>query len=278
MKLEGKVVVVTGASCGIGRSIAHALVREKARVVFAARSTERLAAEVRQATQEGGDALAAPLDVASMSSVEAAVAQILAHYGRIDVVVNCAGNAGEMGLWAATAPEAVQALFEVHLFGTERVMRAVVPAMRRQGGGTIVNFASTLAWVPMPGAAAYSAAKAAVTSLSEALREELAAERIDVRVFAPPHTSTEAGKRMPLDLPKIFEPQWVAAEFIAFLRGRRARALPGGNGMLLLLQRLSPRLAAQIMNGLGWKALAKVAAGALPTHPAPAAGVLPPPG
>ena len=110
------------------------------------------------------------------------------------------------------------------MLGSERVMRAALPAMRRQESGIIVNFASTVAWVPMPGAAAYSAAKAAIVSLSEALREELRQDGIDVRVFAPPHTSTEAGKRMPLDLPKIFTPEWVAEQFVDFLRGKRARA------------------------------------------------------
>ena len=85
-----------------------------------------------------------------------------------------------------------------------------------------------------------------------------------MRVFAPPHTSTEAGRRMPLDLPKIFTPEWVASEFVTFLRGRRPRALPGGNGMLLFLQRVSPRLASRIMAGLGFKALSKVLGGELP--------------
>lgn len=69
---------------------------------------------------------------------------------------------------------------------------------------------------------------------------------------------------MPLDLPKIFTPEWVALEFVAFLRGNRSRALPGGNGMLLLVQRVSPRLASRIMSNLGFKALSKVVGGELP--------------
>jgi NAD(P)-dependent dehydrogenase (short-subunit alcohol dehydrogenase family) len=268
MNLDGSVIVVTGASSGIGLTIAHALVDEGARVVFTARSRERLEAEVKKATARGGDAIAVSMDVTSDDSVSAALEVILARFGRIDVVVNDAGNAGEMNLWSAMSPQIVRETFDVHLHGTERVMRAVLPTMQRQRSGTIVNFASTVAWVPMPGAAAYSAAKAAVVSLSEALREELRSDGVDVRVFAPPHTSTEAGKRMPLDLPKIFAPEWVAAEFIAFLRGTRARALPGGNGMLLLVQRFSPRLASRIMNKLGFNALSKVLRGDLPPPPA----------
>jgi NAD(P)-dependent dehydrogenase (short-subunit alcohol dehydrogenase family) len=271
VKVDDKVIVVTGASSGIGLAIAHALVREGARVAFTARSADRLKAEVERAMLGGGDAIAVPMDVTSDGSVEAAIEVVLARYGRVDVVVNNAGNAGEMNLWSVTSPSALREMFDVHLLGTERVMRAVLPTMRQQGGGMIVNFASTVAWVPMPGVAAYSAAKAAVVSFSEALREELKGEQIDVRVFAPPHTSTEAGKRMPLDLPKIFEPDWVASELVAFLRGKQARALPGGNGMLLFIQRLSPRLASRIMSGLGFKALAKVGS-AEPPRLAPPAG------
>ena len=272
MKIEGKVIVVTGASGGIGLEIAHALARAGARVVFTARSVERLEAEAARAREQGGDAIAVGMDVTSDNSVKEAIDAVLAQYHRIDVVVNNAGNGGEMNLWSAMTADEVRQMFDVHVLGSERVMRAVLPAMRRQGGGTIVNFASTVAWVPMPGAAAYSAAKAAIVSLSESLREELGKENIDVRVFAPPHTSTEAGKRMPLDLPKIFAPDWVAAEFVAFLRGKRPRALPGGNGMLLFVQRMSPRLASRIMTGLGFKALSKVLGGELPPRALPPAG------
>jgi short-subunit dehydrogenase len=95
----------------------------------------------------------------------------------------------------------------------------------------------------MPGASAYSAAKAAVVALSESLRAELRGSGIDVRVFTPPHTSTTSGKHWPLDLPKIFEPAWVAQQFVRALRGDRPRAMPGGNAMLLLVQRVWPGLA-----------------------------------
>lgn len=260
MEPKHSVVLVTGASSGIGLEIARELVREGARVVFAARSIDRLRAEVEAATKAGGTALAVEMDVTSDASVAAAVDATIAAFGRIDAVVNNAGNGGEMSLWAASPATATQAMFDVHVLGTDRVMRAVVPIMRAQRSGTIINFASTVAWVPMPGAAAYSAAKAAVVALSQALREELRGEQIDVRVFAPPHTSTESGLAMPLDLPKIFEPTWVAKQFVRMLRGNQVRALPGGNGMLLFVQRLSPRLAARIMNGLGFKALDKAVA------------------
>jgi short-subunit dehydrogenase len=253
--MKQKVILVTGASEGIGLEVARALCREGAQVVFAARSKDKL----EKAAQAAGG-LAVVMDVTSDQSVKDGVDAILARFGRIDIVINNAGNAGAMSLWAAMDADAVRRMFDVHVLGAERVMRAVLPSMLQRRAGMIVNFASAVAWVPMPGAAAYSAAKAAVVSLSEALREELRESGIDVRLFAPPHTSTDAGKALPLDLPKIFAPEWVAEQLVHFLRGKRARVLPGGNSMLLFLRRISPSLASRIMNGLGFKALAKVQA------------------
>jgi NAD(P)-dependent dehydrogenase (short-subunit alcohol dehydrogenase family) len=260
MELANKVVVVTGASNGIGLAIAHALAAQRARVVFAARTLPKLEIEAASARANGGHALAVELDVTSEASVARAVDSVLQQLGRIDVLINNAGNGGAVGLWSAAGPSAMRDMFDVHLLGSERMMRAVVPAMRAQGSGVIVNFASTVAWVPMPGAAAYSSAKAAVVALSHALRAELAREGIDVRVFAPPHTSTDAGKAWPLPLPKIFTPDEVADQLLSALRSNEPRAVPGGNALLLFMQRVSPRLAASIMDTIGWKTLARVQA------------------
>ncbi len=260
MDLTNQVVLVTGASRGIGLEIAKLLVQRGARVGFAARSEECLVAETRALGNLAERALPLVMDVTAKSSVSAAVERMLARFGRIDLLVNNAGGVAGVRPWLDDSSVLVERLFDVNVFGTERVMRATLPAMLAQGKGTIVNFASTLAWVSMPGAAAYSAAKAAVVSLSTALREELRGQGIDVRVFAPPHTSTETGRTMPLDLPKIFEPSWVASEFVRSLAGSRATVLPGGNGALLALQRLSPALAARIMNGIGFRALERAKA------------------
>ena len=97
-----------------------------------------------------------------------------------------------------------------------------------------------------------------MTADQKALRAELKSSGIDVRVFSPPHTSTAAGNDWPLDLPNIFEPAWVAQQFVRALRRDAPRTLPGGNGMLLLIQRIYPGLAERIMNGLGFRALAKL--------------------
>jgi NAD(P)-dependent dehydrogenase (short-subunit alcohol dehydrogenase family) len=258
MKLHDRVVLVTGASAGIGLEIANQLVREGARVAFAARSLPKLHTAVEAATRSGGSAIAVQMDVTDDASVVNAVAEVVREFGRIDVLVNNAGNGGTLGLWAASDSAAVRAMFDTHVFGSERVTRAVLPTLLAQRSGVVVNFASTVAWVPMPGATAYSAAKAAVVAMSASLRAELKESGIDVRVFSPPHTSTAAGNDWPLDLPKIFEPEWVAQQFVRALHSDASRATPGGNGMLLLIQRIYPALAVRIMNGLGFRALARL--------------------
>jgi len=256
MEIKDRVVLVTGASMGIGHAIAQALVAAQARVVFAARSLDKL----RVATQEhGARAFAVGMDVTRDDSVDLAVQRVEREFGAIDVVVNNAGSGGGMSRWRDTDSHSLRDMMDVHFLGTERVMRAVVPSMIQRGSGTIVNFSSTLGYVAMPGTAGYNAAKAAVVMLSRTLRAELRTQGVDVRLFSPPHTSTDSGKDMPLNLPKIFEPDWVAQQFVKFLKGSRAELLAGGNGSLLVIQRMWPSLAGLIMERIGFDALERVA-------------------
>jgi short-subunit dehydrogenase len=137
----------------------------------------------------------------------------------------------------------------------------VLPLMTAQGGGTIVNIASTVAWVPMPLAAAYSSAKAAILAFSSALRDELAADGIRVMVFSPPHTRTEAGEAWPLKGPQVFEPEQVAADLVRAVRRNRRTFLSGvGNRILLVIQRIWPAYAAIIMKSIGLAAHRRVVA------------------
>ena len=247
MEMKGSVIIVTGASQGIGREIAHALAKESAMVVFAARSIDKLRLE---ASKAGSNAIAVQMDVSNDQSIEKAIREIMDRYGRIDAVINNAGFNGSLSLWSDTNSSQTRQIFDTHVYGTERVMRAIVPIMRKQKSGVIVNFASIVAWVPMPGAAAYSAAKAAIVSLSETLREELREFGIAVRVFSPAHTNTGFA----LERPTRATPQSVAQDFVEFLHGEQACATT--EGLLLFMKRIFPRMTANIMNQTGFKALA----------------------
>ncbi len=258
MELRGSVVLVTGASSGIGRAVGRRLAAEGAKVAFAARRLPELNAAVEAVRAEGGEAFAVPLDVTSDSSVQACVQAVVERYGRLDAVINNAGSAGRLELWAKSDTSTTMAMYDVHVFGTERVTRAALPHLLASGG-TLVNVASTVAWVPMPAAAAYSSAKAAVVAFSASLRAELRGTGVRVVVFAPPHTKTESGDQWPLNLPKLFTPEWVAESLAGALRGRGEEYVVGGNAALLFIQRLSPSLAAGIMRRVGLNAVKRLA-------------------
>ena len=263
MDLEDKVILITGASSGFGLASAKALAHAGAKVALAARTRDALDLAVSELRAAGADALAVPMDVTDDDSVERGVRSVEQHFGRVDVVINNAGNGGLLAYWADTPAAHTRTTFDVHVFGMERVSRAVLPGMRSRGAGAIVNIASTVGWVAMPGGAAYCAAKAAVLSFTEALAGELAGQGVTVSVFAPPHMSNESGQKWKLDA-QVFSPEWAAAQLVKFLRKDRRRFLAGAsNRMLLVLQRLSPSLAASIMRSMGLRALQRAQ---LPAH------------
>jgi NAD(P)-dependent dehydrogenase (short-subunit alcohol dehydrogenase family) len=260
MNLKDKVVLITGASQGIGLAAAQQLAAAGAQVVLAARRGDRLAAEVAELRAAGLRASAVELDVTIDTSVQTGVAQVLAEYGRIDVLVNNAGNGGNLAFYLQDQSANLRDMFNTHMFGTERMTRAVLPSMLERATGRIVNVVSTVAYVPMPGATAYCAAKAAIVAFTNALRGELAHTPIQLVLFSPPHTQTEAGQAWPLDLPKEFSVDYAASALVAVLNKDHKDRLAGGNNMLLWLQRISPSWAGNIMRDIGLKATRKALA------------------
>jgi short-subunit dehydrogenase len=262
MKLNDKVILLSGASRGIGAEAARELARQGAHVVLAARTLSELEGNAAAIRAAGGRASAVELDVTCAESVDRAVSRVLAELGRIDVLVNNAGNGGSLGFWLDADASRSEQLFQVHVFGSERMTRRVLPAMLERGSGRVVNVVSAVGYVPMPGAAAYSAAKAAVIAHTAALRGELSGTGIELVLFSPPHTQTESGKAWPLELPRQFSPRFAAEALVTALRRDRKDVLAGGNHSLLYLQRLAPALAQGIMNRVGLKAVRKVRASA----------------
>lgn len=181
-----KVVLVTGASSGIGQAIAAALAAQGWRVFGTSRSGAPIAAP-------GIEMIA--LDVDDDASVERGVAAVLARAGRIDAAVNNAGWA-IMGAVEDTAIAEAKAQMETNFFGVLRVCRAVLPAMRRQGGGAIVNISSLSGLFGTPFSGLYSASKFAVEGMSEALRFETRQLGIRVVLIEPgDHASALAARR-----------------------------------------------------------------------------------
>ena len=179
--LGGRVWLVTGASSGFGREIARAALRRGDRVAATARETEALA-DLAAEAPEG--VLAVRLDVTDPEGVRRAVEETVGRFGRIDVLVNNAGR-GQVGAVEETTDEELRAIFDVHLFGPAALVRAVLPVMRRQGSGAIVQMSSFGGQVAYPGFGAYCATKFALEGLSEALAAEVAPFGVKVLIVEP---------------------------------------------------------------------------------------------
>jgi NAD(P)-dependent dehydrogenase (short-subunit alcohol dehydrogenase family) len=179
--MTSKVALVTGASSGIGEATAERL----AAAGFKVFGTSRRAAAVGPRSFE-----MLTLDVTSERSVEAAVTEVMRAAGRLDVLVNNAG----FGVAPAAAEESstgqAQSIFDTNFFGVVRMTRAVVPHMRQQGGGRIINIGSVLGFLPMPYGALYAATKHAIEGYSESLDHELRTWGIRVSVIEPAYTKT----------------------------------------------------------------------------------------
>ncbi len=182
MKIKGSIALVTGASSGIGEATAKRL----------ATAGYKVYGTSRRGAQSGQRSFAMlPLDVTSDASVEAAVKELIRLEGRIDLLVNNAG----FGVAPAGAEESsidqAKAIFETNFFGLIRMTRAVLPHMRRQGKGRIINIGSVLGFLPMPYGALYAATKHAVEGYSESLDHELRTRGIRVSVIEPAYTKTQ---------------------------------------------------------------------------------------
>lgn len=178
---DQKVVLITGASSGIGSATAEHLVSRGYRVFGTARSPQRTA------TPSGVSLL--PLDVTVASSVSRAVQTVLDAAGRIDVLVNNAGL-GVFGAFEETSIEQAQGLFDTNVFGVIRTSQAVLPHMRARRSGLIVNVSSVQGFIPAPYAAIYSSTKHALEGLSESLDHEVRQFGIRVVLVEPAFTRT----------------------------------------------------------------------------------------
>ena len=182
MNTKNKVALVTGASSGIGEATALQLSKAGYKVYGTSRRGGK-------AAQRAFEML--PLDVTSDESVDAAVGEVIRLEGRIDLLVNNAGFSVAPAGAEESSIEQAQAIFDTNFFGTVRMTRAVVPHMRRQGSGRIINIGSVLGFLPMPYGALYAATKHAIEGYSESLDHELRTRGIRVSVIEPAFTKTQ---------------------------------------------------------------------------------------
>ena len=255
LSLEGKTVLITGGSRGIGFATAQAALKRGARVVLAARDELQLEAAARRLGGARGQVFVQQIDVTDEHMVCRAIDAILATAGAIDVLINNAGGATQ-GLFADLPMIAIEDEINLDYLGPLRVLKAVLPHMRERGQGTVVNIASALGFVAYPTMANYSAAKAAVARVTEALEFELRSDGIDVLLFVPGHTATDAIKKLKLEGPPVARPEAVGEHIIAAVCARRRFAVHGsGNKMLLLISRLWPWYARYILRYMALRSL-----------------------
>jgi len=181
--LKGKVAIVTGASRGIGRSIALGLAAEGCRLAICARGVERLEQTAGEARALGVEVMAKPVDATDGAALEAFVAAVGQQFGRIDVLVNNVGGGGK-DTFQETTDEDWAGAFDLTLWPAIRTSRLVVPWMERQGGGAIVMISSIFGreWGGRP---AYNVVKAAENALSKSMARQLAPKGIRVNAVAP---------------------------------------------------------------------------------------------
>jgi len=226
MEMDGKVVVITGASMGIGEAIAKVFADKGASVVLLSRDACRAEA-ARHRVGHTDRTLALACDVRHREEVDRALALTLHHFNRVDVWVNNAG-VGIRDSVADVEMPALRELFETNFFGTIVCLQAVVPALREAGGGTIINISSVAGHIPVPFMTLYSASKFALNALGKGARLELQRDHINVLTVCPGYVRTDFGEHVVANRRGTVRPksvQGITAERVAqaAYRGYRKR-------------------------------------------------------
>ncbi len=189
-KLDGKVAIITGASSGIGAATAIALAEAGARVAISARRLDRLETLARRITAAGGQAMSIAADVADEAQVREMLSQTQSALGRVDILINNAGVA-LLGPIDGADTEDWRRMMNLNVMGLMYATHAVLPVMKTQGEGHIVNVSSLAGRIANAGTAVYNASKWAVGAFSEALRKEVYRDNIRVSIVEPGVVATE---------------------------------------------------------------------------------------
>jgi short-subunit dehydrogenase len=256
--LAGKRVILTGATGGIGRATAAALVREGARVAIAARSEDALDDLAGDLRRLGGEVVAAPCDVTMAADRERLMATAVQSFGGLDILINNSG-VGSFGHFVTSTEDVVRRVMEVNYFGPVELIRLAAPHLMTGHQPAVVNVTSMTGRRGMPAWPEYSASKFALVGMSEALRGEFARFDIDVLTIVPGLTSSGFDRNMlrrdgKMNIPfgSGMPPEQVAVGIVrAIQKNRRETVLGFEARWMLRLNRFVPRL-------LNWLIVRKV--------------------
>jgi len=194
--LQGKVVLITGASSGFGEDAARLFAKEGCKVVMAARRLERLQAVAADIQNAGGEALAFPTNVSERAEIDVLVQTVLERYGKIDILFNNAGFGGVDWFEKLKPERHIETLIRVNLIGTMLVTYAVLPNMLKRRAGHIINMSSVAGLIASPLITTYAASKYGVRAFTDALRREVAPFGIKISGIYPGPATTEFGERL----------------------------------------------------------------------------------
>jgi short-subunit dehydrogenase len=253
--LAGKVAVVTGASMGIGEAIAKLFAEQGASVVLLSRDAAR--AEATRARMGLPERTAAfSCDVRHSEEIDRVIALTLHHFHRIDIWINNAGH-GLLDSVSQMQLSACHDLFETNFFGAVAALQAVVPVMRQQGGGAIINISSVAGHIPLPFHAAYSASKFALNAIGKAARSELKKDGIHVLTVCPGYVQTAFGenalrgkelKRVrPSSVRGITAERVARAALRGYVKGKREVIVPWTMHIFVKLYQLFPSVVERAM-------------------------------
>lgn len=234
-----QIVFITGASSGIGYALAQQLAPKGCALVLAARRTDLLEALCEEVRRTGGEAIALTCDVGDQAQVKQAIAETIAHFGRIDLAILSAGIGGPTSA-AEFKAEKFQRLLQTNLMGVAFCLEELLPLMRRQGGGTIAAISSLAGDRGFPGSAGYCATKAALSTLFDGLRAELKTHGIRLVTIEPGYIltpMTESFGKMPFMMPADEAAQLIVRRLE---QGDRVIRFPLAASVFMKLMRILP--------------------------------------
>lgn len=262
MDLTGKIVVVTGASMGIGEAIAKSFADRGASIVLLSRDAARVEA-ARGRVGHLERTLAISCDMRHREEIDRAIALTVHHHQRIDVWVNNAGH-GLMDTVAEMVMPACHDMFETNFFGAVSAMQAVIPIMRQQGGGTIINISSVAGHIPLPFHAAYSATKFALNAIGKAAAIELKNDNIRVLTVCPGYVRTDFSRNAihgnevktvrPDSVRGITAERVARATLQGYLKGKREVIVPWSMHLPVKFFQLFPGVVAWAMGRMAARA------------------------